>query len=73
MSTAATLAALHARLLLEARDAERIAARNPEHTEREAAEAECRRAEAAALAAVLEPMGVIPAPPGQLQLFGDGR
>lgn len=66
------LAALHARLILEAREAEAVAARNPDHRERELAEAFTRRHEAAALAAMLAPHGIEAPPPGQMQLFGDG-
>ena len=72
MTNLAALAALHARLLLEAREAEAIARRNPDHADRERAEADTRRAEADALAALLEPQGALVAPPGQLSLFSDG-
>jgi hypothetical protein len=67
-----TLAALHARLILQARDCERLAERNPDHAEREAAEAAMHRAEAAALAALLAPHGVHVPDPRQLALFSDG-
>lgn len=60
------LAGLHARLLLHARDCERLAERNPDHAERETAEA-------AALAAVLGPLGVHVPDPRQLALWSDGR
>lgn len=67
------LAGLHARLLLHARDCERLAERNPDHAERETAEAAMHRAEAAALAAVLGPLGVHVPDPRQLALWSDGR
>ena len=73
MTDLAALAALHARLLLEAREAEAIARRNPDYADRELAEAGTRRAEADALATLLEPAGVLIAPAGQLSLFSDGR
>lgn len=72
MTDLPTLAALHARLILRAREADAIALRNPEHAERERAEADTRRREAAALAALLAPLGLEPPPAGQMQLFGDG-
>ena len=73
MINLAALTALHARLILEARDAEALAARGGDHADREASEAATRRTEAEALAALLEPHGVLIAPPGQLSLFSDGR
>jgi hypothetical protein len=73
MTDLAVLVALHARLILEARESEALAARNPDHHERETSEAEARRIEAAALATLLAPHGLEPPPSGQMQLFGDGR
>jgi hypothetical protein len=72
MTDLAMLVALHASLILSAREAEAIAARNPDHAERERAEAATRRREAAALAGMLALHGLEPPPAGQLQLFGDG-
>lgn len=73
MTDLATLTALHARLILEARDCERLAAHNPDHAEREASDAQRLRAEAAALADVLGPLGVLVPEPKQLSLWSDGR
>lgn len=72
MTALAPLVALHARLILEAREAEAIAARNPAHADRELAEADTRRTEAASLAAMLAGLGIETPPVGQLSLFSDG-
>lgn len=72
-ATLAHAAAVHARLILEARTAEALASRGGQHAEREACDAETRRAEARALAELLAPFGVEPAAEGQMSLFSDGR
>lgn len=72
MTDLAALAALHARLILEAREAETLASRNPDHAERERADAAQRRGQAAALADLLAPHGVHVPDPRQLALFSDG-
>lgn len=69
----ATLVALHASLLLQARECEALDYAGNPHREHERAEARTRRAEAAALAEVLGPHGIECPIPGQLQLFNDGR
>lgn len=69
----ASLAALHARLILEAREAEALDYAGNPHADRERAEARTRRAEATALAELLAPHGIETPPDGQLQLFSDGR
>lgn len=74
MTAALILARLHARLILEAGEAEAMAARNPDHAEREAAEAALRRAEAHALAQAIRAThaGVSIPDPASLSLFSDG-
>jgi hypothetical protein len=67
------LVALHARLLLQAREAEALDYEDNPHRERERAEARKLRQEAAALGEVLEPHGVQIPHPRQLSLLADGR
>ena len=73
MSDIASLVALHARLLLQARECEALDYAGNPHREHERAEARTRRQEAAALAEVLGPHGLALPVPGQLQLFNDGK
>ena len=73
MTDLAALVALHARLLLEARECEARDYAGNLNREAERAEARTRRQEAAALAEVLGPHGVEAPMPGQLSLFSDGK
>lgn len=77
MSARATLAAIHARCMTQARDLEAAAARRDQDSN-EAAQmldnAADRRADAEAIAVALEHMGGVYIPaPGQLSLFSDGK
>jgi hypothetical protein len=76
MTARATLAAMHAECICEARDLEAIAARrDPDSADAMQARdyAAMLRDRAAALASALDVMGgVYIAPPGQLALFSDG-
>jgi hypothetical protein len=75
----ATVAGLHARRLLRARDLEATADRclgiDPDRASQARDEAAQYRAEASALAALLTAAGaqVLIPEPGQLSLFGDGQ
>lgn len=73
MPDLAILGALHARLVLEARDCERLDYPENPHAERERANARELRAQAAALAELLAPHGVHVPDSRQLSLFSDGR
>ena len=75
----ATVAGLHARRLLRARDLEATADRcldiDPDRAQQAGDDAAMCRAEASALAALLQAAGaqVLIPEPGQLSLFGDGQ
>ena len=69
----AALTELHAELVAAARECERLNHADNPHADRERVEALNYRAKAAALAALLEPLGVHVPPEGQLSLWGDGR
>jgi hypothetical protein len=75
----ATVAGLHARRLLRARDLEATADRclgiDPDRAAQSRDDAAMCRAEASALAALLQAAGaqVLIPEPGQLSLFGDGQ
>ena len=73
MTDLAALTELHASLLMQARECERLAYEDNPNADRERIEALNYRAKAAALAALLEPQGVHVPPEGQLSLWGDGR
>jgi hypothetical protein len=67
------LVALHARTILQAREAEDLDYEGNPHRERERAEGLRLRRMAAALGEVLEPYGVQIPHPRQLSLLADGK
>ena len=68
----AALCALHARTVLDAREAEALDYAGNPNAIRERAEARTLREQAAALAEMLAEHGIERPTPGQLQLFNDG-
>lgn len=73
MDDLAILAALHARLRLDAARAAEIAQLGGAHAEAEAADAAILARQAWALETILVERGAIVAAPGQLSLFADRR